>query len=422
MAFYTNNVKTRIYNSVFDASNYRSEFRLDPDTLYLSNMRILNLGLTAATIGDGRYNLINGVGSVIKSIFLYDGSVQIDGVVNYADYSAFQAYNKSNQYNTDVGKLLLRNGLGFCYEREPVVALPDPPNPDIPQVQNNLTIKENFLNAPHKPRVVQENTPMGFLDLTKVFPILKGEGGLQYLHTGLFKNLRIVIEYNVTGSVVEAIPVLAKTTLPILVADSIEDGGAAASNWLSSFKQQTWVAVESESVSVPFDDTVDPQSLKLRLTGALGKTVNTLLIQKKGTTHVSQLYGNHGSETMAEEAIQLFCNGSSILPESGISRPNERLALLHDTFSELNSHTCSNELPMLSASNFVEEQNDRCGRLDYFGCIINKKVSSLDLSYSRSLYNGYADRYKQPLTLNIFYGVVKVIVKDTKGGYNVLYL
>lgn len=417
MAFYTNNVKTEIYNSVFDSKNYRSEFRLTSDKLYLSNMRILNLGLIAELSGEARYNLVNGVGSIIKNIYLYDGTTILDKVINFADYSAFVSYNKTNQHNSDVAKILARNGLGFVYEKAPN-------GEDL--VSNDIKIKEAFPNAPHAPTVQEQDSARGFLNLREVFPLLKGDGGLQYLHTGLFKNLRVVIEYNVKDSLVIGEALLPKTTLPILVADCIEDD-MAASKWLAGFKEQIWVSNESESVALSSPSIDDyngnKQSKKMRLTGALGKTVNTILIQKKGSDFVSDFYKSHGSETMVE-TVQLYCNGSAVLPENGVSRPNERLALLHDSFGVCNSHTCSNELPVFDAESVVQHEGDRCGRLDYFGCVLNKKVTALDLSYARLVSNAvnFDPRYNQALTLNVFYGILKAIVKDPKGGYQVVYL
>lgn len=415
MAFYTNNVVTEIFNSVFDQSKYRSEFRLTPDKLYLSNMRILNLGLTAAELlGEKRYNLVNGVGAVIKNIYLYDGSVIIDKVINYADYSAFTSYNHTNQYNSDL-KVLSRAGLGFVYEKEPNAEN---------DVSNAITIKEAFPNAPHAPRLTQDISAMGFLNLREVFPILKGASGLQFLHTGMFKNLRVVIEYNIAGAVVgDGLSEVIGTTLPILVADCIEDA-SVAQKWLSSFKQQTWISNEVESVVVPASSEVGTQDVKYRLTGALGKTVNYMLVQKKATTAASALYGSHASESQVDETFQVVCNGSQLLPESGVTKPAERLALLHDSFGVCNTHTCAAELPIYGAAGFIDAPSDRCGRLDYFGCIVNKKVQALDLLYSRliSTTAGVPARFRQGLTLNVFYGVVKALVKDSKGGYQIVYV
>jgi hypothetical protein len=421
MAFYTNNVVTEIYNSVFDQSKYRSEFRLTPDKLYLSNMRILNLGLTATEVGDKRYNLVNGAGSVIKNIYLYDGSVILDKIINYGDFSAFQEYNHTNQYNSDIGKVLHRAGLGFVYEKEP-----NPLNGEA----NAITIKETFPNCPTTPRATQEVSAMGYLNLNTLFPLLKAGSGLQFLHTGLFKNLRVVIEYNVVGAAVgTGVSVGINTTLPILVADCVEDP-KVAEKFLSEFKGQSWISNEVESVVVPIPKDKDgniivgTQEVKYRLTGALGKTVNYMLVQKKGTTELSALYGSHSSESQIDEAVQIYCNGSAILPESGVTTPSQRLAMLHDTFSTLNTHTCAASLPMFDDQEYVEEYGDRIGRLDYFGCIVNKKVQALDLLYSRLISTNVAveARYRQALTLNVFYGIVKQIVKDGKGGYNVMYV
>jgi hypothetical protein len=417
MAFYTNTVKTEIFNSVFDQRNYRSEFRLTSDKLYLSNMRILNLGLTSVeTTPNKRYNLVNGVGSAIKSITLYDGSTTLDKITNFSDYSAFQEYNHTNQYNSDVGKVLHRSGLGFVYEREPNV---------VNLGEENITIKETFPNCPDEPKLTQEGgSALGFLNLREVFPLLKGANGMQFLHTGLFKNLRIVLEYNIVGAVVgSGLSEVIGTTIPILVADCIEDP-AVASKFLSEFKQQTWISCETESVVVPASVVAGTQELKFRLSGALNKSINYMLIQKKGTTDVSALYGNHGSESQVDEAYQLYCNGSAVIPEQGVTAPMQKLAMLHDSFSVLNSHTCSADLPMYTAASFVTDSNDRIGRLDYFGCVINKKVTALDLVYSRliSTAAGVPPRYRQALTLNIFYGVVKAIVKDGKGSYQVVYI
>jgi hypothetical protein len=160
----------------------------------------------------------------------------------------------------------------------------------------------------------------------------------------------------------------------------------------------------------------------------LGKTVNTMLVQKKGSIGLSTLYDSHASETMINETYQIRCNGEDILPESGVISSMQRLALLHDTFGVCNAHTCATELPMYNVAQFIEGDTNadpkRAGRLDYFGCAVNEKVGSLDLLYSRqiSTATGVPVKYRADLTLNVFYGIVKAIVKDSKGGYQVVYL
>jgi hypothetical protein len=415
MAFYTNDVQTEIFDAVFDSSKYRSQFNLTNDKLYMSNLRLLNVGLTAVD-NTKRYNLVNGVGAVIKNITLYSDNTIIDKVVNFSDYSAFQQYNKTNQANSDVSKLLMRNGLGFVFERAPrTTATPSPLAP------NSVLIKEAFPNAPHIPSLSREETVKGFLNLRECFPILRGDGGLKFLHTGLLKNMKLVIEYMTAGVLVDgATGVVDGTTQPILVADSVADP-TAASKFLSEFKSQQWVSSELESVVLPASAVVGTQFRKFRLTGAEGKIVNSLLIQKKGSTAVSTLYDSHASETVIDEAVQLYVNGAAHLPEQGVVAPMQRLALLHDSFGVCNAHTCSSDLKMYVPTNFVDNAPNRCGRLDWFGCIVNKRVSSLDLDFSRSIVSGAEARYSQAITLNVFYGVVKALVK-TANGFEVVYV
>jgi hypothetical protein len=416
MAFYTQNVKTQIFNAVFDSGKYRSQFNLTNDTLYMSNLRLLNVGLTAISNGQ-RYNLVNGVGSIIKNITLYSDNTVIDKVINFADYSAFQQYNKTNQANSDVSKLLLRNGLGFVYERTPDTdSTPTAPNP--------ITIKEFFPNAPDIPTTLTYTTVMGFLNLREVFPILKGAGGLQFLHTGMLKNLKLVIEYTTVDTIV-ADPVGATgavdtTTLPILVADSITDP-SVASKFLSDFKQQQWVSSELETVVLEAQATAGVQFQKFRLTGAESKFVNSILIQKKGSSSVSRLYAGHGSETMLDERIQLYTNGSAHLPENGVVSAMQRLALLHDSFGVSNTHTGASDLSMYNPANFVDAGLDRIGHLDWFGCIVNKRITSLDLDYSRTIATGALPKYSQQIKLNVFYGVLKALIKTPKG-FEVVYV
>ena len=411
MAFYTQNVKTEIFNAVFDSSLYRSQFNLTNDTLYMSNLRLLNVGLTGIA-NTKRYNLVNGVNAIIKNITLYSDNTIIDKVINFADFSAFQQYNKTNQANSDVSKMLVRNGLGFVYERTPQTEAGEAPLP--------ITIKETFPNAPHTPNASREDTVKGFVNLREVFPILKGATGMQFLHTGMLKNMKLVIEYMTAGAVVDGTGAIDATTQPILVCDSITDP-SVASKFLSEFKQQQWVSSEIESVVLPSSIVAGRQSQKFRLTGAESKFVHSILIQKKGSTAVSALYNSHGSETMIDEQIQLYTNGSAHLPEQGVVGAMQRLSLLHDSFGTLNTITCASDLPMYNPAEFVDGALDRCGRLDWFGCIINKRITSLDLDYSRLIDAGALARYSQGLTLNVFYGVLKALVKTPKG-FEIVYV
>ena len=408
MSFYNQSVSTQIIDAQFDQSRYRSEFRIVKEGLYSTAMRVLNIGLQAT--GDGRYNYLTGAQGVVKSMFLMDGRQVLDQVIDYNDMSAFYAYNHTNNENRDLYKALSKNGMGFVFDKQPVAAS------ELPFPQNDTLIKEDFSNQSHTPKTLYEETAMGFLNLREVFPLLKQ---LPLVSTQLFPNLRVVIEYDTSSSLIAMGAVLG-TTLPILVVDQIMNPQLEAST-VSAFKSVVWSAVELESVVVK-ESTAAQQSEKYRLNGFSNKTLMNVLVQKKGSTAVSDIYKSKGSITGFGEEFQLVINGSNLFPLDGIVGANQRLALLHDTYNACNAHPASANLAMYNSDNFVELASDRVGQTDWFGCSVNKPITSLEIQYSREFVATMNARYSQALTLNVFGTVLKSIVKNPKGGYSVIYL
>lgn len=408
MSFYNQSVSTQIIDAQFDQSRYRSEFRIVKEGLYSTAMRVLNIGLQAT--GDGRYNYLTGAQGVVKSMFLMDGRQVLDQVIDYNDMSAFYAYNHTNNENRDLYKALSKNGMGFVFDKQPVAAS------ELPFPQNDTLIKEDFPNQSHTPKTLYEETAMGFLNLREVFPLLKQ---LPLVSTQLFPNLRVVIEYDTSSSLIAMGAVLG-TTLPILVVDQIMNPQLEAST-VSAFKSVVWSAVELESVVVKAS-TAAQQSEKYRLNGFSNKTLMNVLVQKKGSTAVSDIYKSKGSITGFGEEFQLVINGSNLFPLDGIVGANQRLALLHDTYNACNAHPASANLAMYNSDNFVELASDRVGQTDWFGCSVNKPITSLEIQYSREFVDTMNARYSQALTLNVFGTVLKSIVKNPKGGYSVIYL
>ena len=407
MAFYTNNIKSWCIDAQFDRSKMRSEFRLDNNmgALYLSNMRLINVGLVVDTQAN-RYNLLLGSEGVIKNMYLYDGKVVLDSVLNFSGIEAFKRYNKTNSSNCDIHKVLKNHGLGFVLSSYVVEDM------DVP------IVTEFFPNAPNTPATSEENSPLGFLNLKEIFPLL---GQLEYIPTSLFKDLKLVIEYELghaLTSVGASVP--TKTTLPLLIADQVMDD-ALAVKVASEFKQVVWNAVEVESVYLPEGTAGKVQSVNFKLSGFNNKTLGRLLMQKAATTLQSALYRNVASEAMVEEAIQVVVNGSNVLPEFGADRPNMRLSLLSSTFGNCNSIPSSNDTAFYGVDMVIDDAADRVGHLDYFGLLISDKIQNLQVQYSRNCRTGGSAQYKQPLNLN-FYGEVAKTIAKTNDGYRILYL
>ena len=63
---------TRLVDPRFNSSGLRREFRLDRDTAYYSDLRLINIGFSSAS-GATVYNGLLGAEVPIRSIFLLDG-------------------------------------------------------------------------------------------------------------------------------------------------------------------------------------------------------------------------------------------------------------------------------------------------------------------------------------------------------------
>ena len=407
MAFYTNNIKSWCIDAQFDRSKMRSVFRLDNNmnALYLSNMRLLNVGLVVDEKAN-RYNLLLGTEGIIKNMYLYDGKVVLDSVLNFSGIEAFKRYNKTNSSNSDIHKILKAHGLGFALSYHTV------------DVKDVPLVAEFYENAPNTPATSEEDSPLGFITLTEVFPLL---AQLQFLSTSIFKDLTLVVEYELGHALTtEGGAVPTKTTLPLLIADQVLDE-ALAVKVASEFKQVVWNAMEVESVYLPEGTPGKVQSVNFKLSGFNNKTLNRLLMQKAATTHESALYRNVASEVMVEEVIQVCVNGSNILPEAGVDRPAMKLSLLNSTFGNCNTIPGSNDTGFYGVPIVVDDYAHRVGHLDYFGILVADKIQNLQVQYSRNCRTNGAAQYKQPLNIN-FYGEVAKAIAKTKDGYRVLYL
>lgn len=417
MTTYNSSVKSWNIDPQFNKSKLRSEFRLDHgyEALYTTNMRLLNIGCSVSVADDGnatsRYNYLLGNGAVIRSIFLYDGKRQLDAHTNFQPYCAFKNQLKSNSTVSDTEKGLKHHGLGFVYNRDVVDS-----GTSLPPAK----ISEWYPNAPNVPQKDETLTPMGWLDLKSIFPLLQN---LDFVHTGIFKDLKVVVEYT-TANVVTVVTAPAKqstvkdTTLPLLVADEILNA-ELANKVKADFKVVNWSAIESEQVYLPADSA----ERNFQLSGANNKTVGRLYIVKTPTTTFSDVYLRTGSVSQIAEELQLNINGSNLLPNGGFDKaPNFALGLITDTFANMNCHTGSADSGFHGAQARVVDYSDRCGHLSYFGLLVNQPIiKNIQINYKRKLRTGGADQYKQALNINVFYEVAKSIVK-TKDGYNVIYV
>ena len=412
MSVYTAGIKSWNIDPQFHKSKLRDEFRLDRGypALFYSTLRILNIGVVTDK-QQTRYNYLTGAHGAIKNIYLMDGKRVLDQLISAAPYMGFQNQMKPNASQMDVDKKLKCNGIAFCYNRDA-------------QTGNAYTpakITEWFSNAPNTPTADETTTPLSYLDLKAVFPMLRNT---DFLHSSVFPDLKVIIEYDVSKSlIIDSQPnpsVVVSTATPLLVVDEILNK-ELADKVLREFKGVSWNCIENEKVSLAQNE----DKKTWQLTGANNKTVNRMLVVKTTSGDSgSQLYRNCGSEAMVGEDFVLTVNGSSLMPNAP-TRPNHLLGLLTDTYGNMVAHTGSNDTGFYGAdARFSDNYNARIGALSYFGIDIGQPITkNIQLYYSREFRTGDAvSKYHIPLTMNVYYEVAKAIQMTKDGSYQVVYL
>ena len=413
MTFYNRNVKTHLIDPVNNSINSRTEWRLPSDTILLSNFRIANQG---AVLGaQSNYNLLGGVNSLIQSIHLYDGNQLLDQILSFPQWAGFSAFNTSNSKNTDLSKILTLNEIGYIYAGEDY-----PANDGSAGTDDVAKVKNHYRSQ--KGDTTKATTAKGWLSLKSILPILDAS---LYVPTTVYKDLRLVIEYN--NNVVQTnYQATASTTLePLLIVDEIIDPEKQA-QITSEYKGVSFLAIEHDRLYIPTmtagADGV--QKISQSIGGFNNKTVNRLLIVKSSTNGTA--IGNDtlkglGSNAVYNEGIQVRVNGSNIFPRDGITRPNQRLSLLNDVWGNCNSFNGSNEIYISNAINCVGPVAI-IGNLDYFGChIMTSPVNDLQIDFTRENVATMSVRYNQQLILNCYAEVQKSITVS-KGSYGVKYV
>ncbi len=449
MSIYNSQVKTHIIDPVYNRSNFRAEYRLEPNTIFLSNMRLIGLG-AIGTGGDGSYNGLVGSLGVIKQISLYDDNQLLDQLLQAPTFLGFKKYNTPNEVNMDLNADLIKNRSGNIINGN---------NAGANQVGRKVS---EFLRPNHNGELgqVENLTSKGYLPLKDVFPLLRN---LVSMDTSVFKNLKVIVEYNedVDEYAKETNNTPYNTIEAQLVADEIV--GDVGKSKLGGFKGVSYQSIEHDRVVIPKmvidsdygDGSVAPldgkQQQTLHINGFNNKTLGRMLIVKNPTLLANYKTGNNNlrqgklmSVANNKEELQCRVNGSSILTGSGLSNINQRLGMLHDVWGKCSSYPFCNgtAYTMINATNrntqILGGHND-IGVLDYYGLNINDKIEDLQIDFSRTAVYIYSQNpvnhparklvddalsngsvYNQAINLNIYAEVYKTITPQG-GGYVVQY-
>lgn len=447
MSIYNSSVKTHIIDPVYSRNNFRAEYRLESNTVYLTNWRLLNIGVVG-TAGGKSYNGLVGALGVIKNIALYDDNQLLDQVLEAPTWLGFKAVNNKNQQSMDLESNLRKNRVGNCLSGK-----------DAGTNMIGIKLDEWEVNAATTGTIAANNGHRGYLRLKEVFPLLNNmDGGIP---TTVFKNLKVVIEYSqdINDYMGTTDDTNTTTTEPVLVVDEVV--GERGIQKFGNFRGVQYASIEHDRVNVPAlvadaDFTnLAPDTLKtttLNINGFDNKTVGRCLMVKTPTLLASYKTGNDnhrmgklGSYAMRGEALQVRINGSSLFAGRGLTNPAQRQAMTNDSwgvcsfepFSHLSGYS---EADAVNRSGKYHGGDSDVGNLDYWGWSVNDKVQDFQIDYDRRsnyifgtatvppdagnkaandvLSN--ASRFNQAIEINLFCEVYKSIV-PTEGGYQVMY-
>lgn len=418
MSFYTDGLKTHYIDPINHQPNVRSEFRLDPGKVYLTNLRIANLGGTDSSGNNSGVNDYSGVYGLIKNITLMNGG---DTLSQFRDLNEYVVWNNLQHKNADnmnltselsgaqVGfhELNLQITGGGADNVQRVVYRP---------ADNNKTY-QNF---------------KGWLGLSSCLPMLKN---ITYLPTNLFTDLKVVIEYNTNpkDTAKDKRFVLDNSSVkPVLIADEIVNP-ERKSQMMQSFPSFVWNEIESDRMIVEAKtmagaNAVNQQFVEKRLNGFNDKTVGRMLMVNKSPNDNVDLSGNavigggtSGSLSMPNQKVNLRVNGIPMFSFDGVDNDGERLAYTADAYGDYNIGLGEN-ITGLGNNISVDFDVNRRGRKDYFGVnLAGQKIRDLQITYQRQNATDTEDRYNSELTLFCF-GEVQKELKVQGNNYVVGYV
>lgn len=411
MSVYNSNISTRQIDPVFDKSNFRTEYRLPANGVYLSNMRIADWGISQAVA------TLPGTGTwCMESIQLYDGNQLLDQVLQSSLVRNFETFNNTNDENCSIESVLGRCAVGYLAsgnnDKNAGDEDPNPAGVSISKVTNQAI-----------------GGTKGWVSLKNHLSFLRSS---LYVPTTIFKNLRLVVNWKDTeglkNMVVDSTQSPSTFQGSFLVVDEMVND-EAVKKATSSYKGVVYKALEHDSVFVPSitppADSVLAQSNSFLINGFNNKSVSKLRITQTPTDTSTWRpatdnlgFGNQGSVAQWNTQYQVRVNGSNKLPRNGTDRRNQRLAMLTDTFGVCNLPTGANFTNIPAMAPLLPNPQ---GDLDYTGCNVDDKVSELVVSMNRTGVAGNA-KLNQALTLNIFGEVTKAVAMNSDGSYTISYL
>lgn len=416
MSYADGSVRTTYLDPTSFVPNSRASFELPGDKMaYLSNMRILDLGVTSGGAAD--YSRGLGALACISSLRLLDGRTELSAIRNPAPYLFFKNANRSNAVNKSNDSYMKRNALGL----------------EINSLNNNLA---HIYNA-GAVTADADTTNLAYLDLRLALPLLNAVG---LFPSSVFRNLRLEVEFDSKKLNQVLLDVTDDITIhrPVLAVDHI-DNEAQVAQVINQLNGQgiTWQEVEWDNFNLPAVNTaaygvtdVTTQQASNQSLGYRGKVVERLLTCKTAVDKNKELNGNDvlgygalaSSQACCDFKINYRLNGKNVLPSfGGATRPNERLALVTDEWGSVSCYPGANIYQWATQAASMDNGADFGGQMDWDCVRLGARVADLQLNISRTNNRdtGKAMTNAQ-LQINMYAEVMKQIV-FSNGRYDISY-
>jgi len=432
MALYSGSLKTHILDDVSFNQN-RVEFRFDADTMYYSNIRLVDLGVKGTATS---YNPLAGVYGCIKHIRLLDGRKEIDSMRFANRYLAWNNLLASNSHNRDYEGRLTKNEVGYSMAAEQVIIPGCTPNPASKDESSSIDAAGLVAS-------------LGSLDLRKCLPILNK---LMVLDTALFENLKVEIEFesDARNFIVEQSNASTKIAC-LLIADEITDPKLQEAN-RRAMGPIVWNTIDHDSFLVP-DNKVAAgalaadgdslvQSVSHKVNGFDNRVVDRMVMMKCYSDKTKDLvgtavsgFGNMGSKVQFREKVNVTKNGGRLFAGDGLEK-NAISGMLADTFGSINiapfqdktAVGLDNKHDNSAHSEGVEarstnDQNNKTGQAAYIGFSLQDRINDLQIEYERTNLKDTetVQKYNEGLEVHLYGECSKTFIPVKGGNYLIKY-
>lgn len=388
---YGNALKTHILEPVISLKkDGRTEYRIQPDTLFTSSFRLVNHGVDN---GFGNYDALLGYLENVDAIYLYDNETLLDGIQNIKPYVGFKHFNNTNDFNNCLGQPLSGHKLGFKYAGR---------SPDVSGEPQQQIIPGNHFVADNSG--VKVNS--GWLNLRSILPMLEAS---MYVPTNVFKRLRLVIEYKNESAT-------ADNKRPLLCIDEVVNSDKKDAI-MREYQGVRFNAIINDTRVVSGGGTglttpgqTEVQDTNFLLKGFDNKHLKRCMVVKTPTSSEKQgAYQKQGSKQMLREKFQVRSNGKNLYAGQGVEGEPQILDELTHHYGSCNSITTQLRTnPDASGNAYVA--SNLVGELSYLGFNVDETIQELQFRYTRTLEhdsdnvgNQSQSVYNQQLKLQ-FYG------------------